>query len=423
METSAEKQGPLRLLTQLLRYREQDEQDSRNFELDEGISQELIQAAYKNDPVGEFLIERLRLKPVGFFVLGILVVASLEGLGLLLYTLIPTLSASALRQHLFQWPTILLFWVMGPLLLAFYPWMIRSAGRLFADLYLDGVVTKEKNRLPKLLKTVRDFMKDQLLNKQWIYTALGITAAAQVYWVTTGTIGDDWAKIPYIGSDILLYNMLKILPLALGLYMLLMGVARIIVTIRGLFKLFGNKTNEKNDIESIHIQPWHPDKCGGLGKLNKHAIRISYFIAFLGFWLALNVYISVLRFDVQQSLATDTGLWIGVVGYIILAPVIFFLTLASARGAMLRSKTEHLHRISGQLDTAYEEARQFDKNSSINLSKSVKNVKLLNDLYMLTSKFPVWPFDLATVRRFATAWVAPFLPIVILYAVQGFLSS
>jgi len=421
METATEKRSLLQLVTKWLRYRDQERQEAKEPEPYAGISQKLIRAAYRNDPLGRFLIEKLRLNSVGFFLLGILAIAFLEGLGLLLYALIPTLSASALMQYLFQWPLVILFWVVAPLLLTFYPWVTRSPGHLFADLYLDGVVTQEGKGLPKPLIAVHDLMINQLSDKRWVYIALGITVAAQFYWITTGIIGEDWEKTPYIGSNILLYNTLQMLAQAIGLYMLLMGVARIIVTIRGLFKLFGNETNRKNNIKTIHIRPWHPDKCGGLGTLSKYAVRISYFIALLGFWLVLNAYLSVLRFGIQHSLATDTGLWISVIGYVILAPIIFFLTLGSARHAMLRSKAEHLRRISEQLDTAYKETWQSDQGTSVNLSKSVQEVKLLNELYILAYKFPVWPFDFTTLRRFVIAWIAPFLPIGISYAAQFFI--
>jgi len=81
-------------------------------------------------------------------------------------------------------------------------------------------------------------------------------------------------------------------------------------------------------------------------------------------------------------------------------------------------KVESLRGISEQLDIEYEKTHRVYKKSSSILAASAEKVRLLHELYELTDKFPVWPFDTATIRRFATAWIAPFLIVALSVGIQ-----
>lgn len=386
---------------------------------DNGIVTQLANAAIRHDPIGSFLIEKLKLNTIGFFALGVLAVAVLEGSGLLVYAINSSLSARALSQHLFSWPIFVLFWMVLPSLLAFYPWVTYSAGHLIRDLQSDGVIPIEG---PNMVAANVRFLENLLSDRRWVYTALVIATAAQVYWVITG-LGGDWAKVSGdIGTDIRFYMFMQLVLQTIGLYILLTSIARMLVIIGGLYQVFSGGEHGDTHAERVRIRPWHPDRCGGLGTLSKYAVRFSYFSALLGLWLVLNTYVSLENFGLAESLKTDSGLWVSVAGYVVLAPAMFFLTLGSARRAMLHAKSVHLHRVSRQLDEAYQGTREGHIDSGTELADSVTAVKLLNELYELTARFPVWPFDFVTIRRFTTAWIAPFLPVGIAYFVQWLLS-
>ena len=88
---------------------------------------------------------------------------------------------------------------------------------------------------------------------------------------------------------------------------------------------------------------------------------------------------------------------------------------------MTKSKKEQLKRLSEQLDEEYQYInRNMKTNYKKGLMAKVDNVKSLNELYRLTSLFPVWPFNMGTIRRFGTAWIAPLIPIVLAYLFELF---
>lgn len=202
----------------------------------------------------------------------------------------------------------------------------------------------------------------------------------------------------------------------MGNYIAYVIVAREFATVRSLFQLF-RRTHEDQAATAIHVRPWYPDRCGGLGRLNKYAISFSYFLAAVAFGLLLFTYESVSIYGVQGSLATDPGLWLGVAAYFILAPSLFFLTLGSEHRAMLSEKAEDLHGIAEELDTEYRNIREVHKENSAVLGETIQRIKQLHELYELTAKFPVWPFDIATLRKFVTALLAPLITVAVPVAV------
>jgi len=401
-----------------LQYPEQDEEENRwRTHHCWKIAQKLIFETHKNEPLGAILLGKLKLNPIGLFLLVVFGVAFIQGSGLLVYTLISGLDESALIRFLYlQWHILLLYWVVVPSILAFYPWVGRTVGRLFAGLYIDGALTRDEKGLFVLVASVRDHICD----KRWTYAAVSLTIVSLAILVYTGLIGQDWAGTPGIKFDIRLYYIIQLPGVGVAGYILYIIVAREIATVRSLFRLFNESSSGHKVVKSVHVRPWHPDRCGGLGRLNKYAIRFSYFIALVALGLSLFTYFSLLKCDynIYKSLSTDPGLWAAIVAYVVLAPSLFFLTLGSAHRAMHGEKVESLRGISEQLDIEYEKTHRVYKKSSSILAASAEKVRLLHELYELTDKFPVWPFDTATIRRFATAWIAPFLIVALSVGIQ-----
>lgn len=49
----------------------------------------------------------------------------------------------------------------------------------------------------------------------------------------------------------------------------------------------------------------------------------------------------------------------------------------------------------------------------IELETNMMNLKGLHSLYELTSKFPVWPFNIENILRFITSFVSPILVVLV----------
>lgn len=400
----------LGMLAQLFQYREPEEEQTDNPR--SKTARSLRFDTFDHDPLGKLLVGTLKLNPLGVAALAVLVTGIIYLVAALLYALLSPASLSDWARYVFtKWYVVALSWVVMPAVLAFYPWVTRVSGSLFADLYIAGVVQRDYNEVRNLVCQSPASVKNHICDKRWTYAAIGVALVAVSIWTYTGLVGRDWDITPYIGHGIWLHFVLLIPAALVGNYMLYIVVAREIAIIRGLYRLFNEGRGGDKEVERVNVQPWHPDGCGGLGQLRDYAIRFSYFLAMVAVVLLLFTYISIDDYGFRDSLITDPGMWAGIVAYIVLAPGLFFLTLGSAHRAMLSEKRSHLHQISNQLDREYQNTRANLSADSAVLGASLDKIRRLHDLYDLTVKFPVWPFDLATLRRFGTAVVAPFITV------------
>ena len=74
---------------------------------------------------------------------------------------------------------------------------------------------------------------------------------------------------------------------------------------------------------------------------------------------------------------------------------------------MSREKSDRLMRISSQLDAEYENASPDPTTRRVN-AEAIERTRDLDHLYRLTRSFPVWPFDMGSVRRFVAITATPF---------------
>jgi hypothetical protein len=155
----------------------------------------------------------------------------------------------------------------------------------------------------------------------------------------------------------------------------------------------------------LELHPLHPDRCGGLGPLNRHALVFSYFIGVCAFGLGLLTFLSIHegRFPYEYTLHAGIAL------YVIGAPCLFFATLGSAHQAMLSARTHLLGRIGAQFQTVYHALQASLSDAPGPLHSHVEHLEVLKKLYRTTERFPVWPFDWSHLRRFGLSVGSPIL--------------
>ena len=249
--------------------------------------------------------------------------------------------------------------------------------------------------------------------------------------------------------------------------MIVMMVVRIMVTVSG--KIFHDR--------DVTVQPFHPDKCGGLHQLRDYALSLSYMLAIFGLGIVLWLYISsqavdnctagvenktdseVLKYeqcrdqledigiiyteggstkinrdlavseqpvvyssvytDYEQAAELNPALWFYVFAYVVLAPLIFFGTLQTAHGPMKNSKIQNLRSLSDKFNAEYKEVhREMLTGDAANRKGRLEQLLQLRGFYEITESFPVWPWDLASLRSFATAVSSPLILTVITVAIQ-----
>lgn len=367
----------------------------------------------EHEPVARVLVGKLRFTPVGMFFFGFGLVAGIHLVALLSYWAFMRESlGDFVAWQLGEWPNVALFWFAYPLVVAFYPWVIWTSGSLYEKLRREGVLTDE-------VAGAKDSVSKTVNHPAWSLGALLIALATEAGIFLDGHFG-AWRNIPGIGTDIWLFDAIGAIGNILGVYVIAIMVGRYIATLIGLSIVF-RALEEKG--KSDMLRPWHPDRCGGLGVLSDYAVRFAWFIAACGLTVvlfALLAAMAVSNADVSSStesralltyLHLKPAIWVMIGLYVILSPALFFLTLGTAHRTMQNTKRKHLRLISDRLDHEYAEVRQKLNHKRASPTPSAQTIKDLNELYHLAETFPVWPFDLTTLRRFGTAVMAPFLTI------------
>jgi hypothetical protein len=190
-----------------------------------------------------------------------------------------------------------------------------------------------------------------------------------------------------------------------GLYAAFLVLFFILVSISWLRRLFTEFT--------LEVRPLHPDHAGGLSPLGKFSLNLSYIITILGFILATipisRYYLATGSFGFSWTMDVILGLGI----YIIAAPFAFFAPLSVAHGAMKNTKRELLLQISQRFEREYVSIQKSLEGTGALLEENISNLNGLNSLYLLTSKFPVWPFNVENIVRFFTSFISPILLVII----------
>ncbi len=267
-----------------------------------------------------------------------------------------------------------------PSVWAFYAWMTIAPPALLEELDRErlfsgtaqDVATTVVARNTRLLKS-----------RLWPFLALLVPLSLGTFWIT------QFHR--QLGASLYL----QLVPWSFGWFMAGMIVLRELGLIRILRQYFATP--------GLELRPLHPDRCGGLGPLNRYAMHFTYLIAMAACGLALLSYMSI---D-QQRFHLEYSLHLGILLYLVLAPYCFFAALGTAHRAMQDAKDKQLQAVADQFLVDYQAAQQAISKDFRVLSGAIDKLKLLNTLYRTTLRFPVWPFDWSHIRWFFTAVLTP----------------
>lgn len=349
---------------------------------------------YLGDPLGILIIDRLSLSPVqfGLIALGTALVVDAVSFALVGDQVI------ALSGWTEIWAYAVYMYVIFPAIVGAYVWLPRAAAELFLGLRQSEALVASDKEYDDFIRHHPNSLEALYNHPAWTIASVVIVALVAVYYAFVFTAG--WPPL------LLLLRAVKVLMLYVpGWYTICHILAREVVTIWGLRQVFRRF--------KVHAHPLHPDRCGGLRAINNYAVGFTYIIAVAGVGVGLMAWVTLHR---EGSLSPDTAVWVAI--YIVLALLCFFLPPWTAHRAMAEAKHELLSDISQQFQRDYAEATARLADDTVELEKHINKVHSLRTLYELTDAFPVWPFDTATLRRFAVTVAAPLMPIIIELAIS-----
>ncbi len=347
-----------------------------------------------SDPLSTFILDRLHWSPrtFGLFILIINLVIDLSSA-----TYFKAFITQSGPPGLLQDPTILVVhYVMMPIVAGFYIWSILRIGSLLHQLYSSNILADN---------AILDILAKRLkrnLRSRWAF-AIALITSTIVTLLLVGT-SLNWYPWPQTVSFI---NHSKILPWLqaplwfVTMYGICFGLFNIAYTILALREIFRDQT--------INISPWHPDRCGGLKEISQYSATLGYAIAVVG----LSISVHTIQEISYGTFISNYPTWLGLIAYLILSPLIFFLPLGTAHAAMRKAKVTHLLVLSKQFDDQYNFITDSIEDSESELEASVNKIHCLQTLYKITEEFIVWPFDIVNLRRFLTITLAPLAPGVI----------
>ncbi|MBE9048963.1 hypothetical protein IQ243_00770 [Nostocales cyanobacterium LEGE 11386] len=341
---------------------------------------------YRADPLARWLIDKCHLTPVS---LGMLSIVITSGLYLLVAVLTKTLilngSQLGLLQDWFAWVWICL---LNPVIFGYYLWSFKGIYRLIQYLDQSDIVETSEAEINLVLSPYQ---------KSWRqFLALATGAAFAIWYFTVQQNVYNWT-----GSD----NGIPALTGAINAFAIFyvgtILVLTLITNVWVLHELLGNK--------QLNINPLHPDRCGGLSPLSQYSLNTAYLAAIAGTMITLGRYQFISQGIAQQYWYFNLIILL----YIPISLICFFGPLLAARRGMRKAKEELLSAIAKQFQADYVRVHTSLSNDAENLKKEAAKLQELRSLYTLTNEFPVWPFDVTTLRQYLLSVVTPLIPLLL----------
>lgn len=159
------------------------------------------------------------------------------------------------------------------------------------------------------------------------------------------------------------------------------------------------------EINMIHVDMLHPDKCGGVGEIGSYAAKLGYVIAPLGLYASI---LSVIEIQ-KGTFSTTYPIHVFIFLYVLIAPAVFVSPVWYIHKAMIMKKNLLLHSLSNQYGIEYERIIIKLKQSQ---NYPLKKIEYIHQIYKKTEEnFPTWPFNLGNIREFAAAVIGSLLPL------------
>lgn len=346
------------------------------------------------------ILQRIKLTPLGAAILmaAINLIVDLP-LALHFGALLPSEKSQGLAGEPADW---IYEFLVHPVILGYFCWLQKEGEQLFAELARGEIIESEEH-LQKVLVKCRKRLQNRwgplictassLVFASWFTLAFAPSSVLSPYssapypsWVTVHpTIA--WVRAPVI--FVVFYA------LAMTIY----DLAVIIITL-----------NDSLRNQRIQVEPFNPDKAGGLGFIGRFSANLGYLIGVLGLLL------SVRTIQAPADLS-DTRNYVFILGfavYLLLAPTIFFLPLWATHTAMVSFRDHLLTELATKLDSVLEQLRAPHRKNAEQIEPLLEDFQQLDKVHaLIIDQVPVWPFNTKSLRKFFGLTLSPLTPAVV----------
>jgi hypothetical protein len=281
-------------------------------------------------------------------------------------------------------------------LIGYYCWIQEAYPKIFQTLFSEKIIEADEqtnqiiNRSSSLLtsRQISGILLILSLVSGFIFAwSVPISDPSYTSWISVSPV------VPWIRS---LFNVLSA-------YVAAMLIFDIIVLIRAFSEIFG--------IQNIRVRPSHPDKAGGLGIIGRFSANLSYLIAVFGLLVSISLWSNTMPAgiaSIELFFIIKIG---GVILYLLMAPILFFLPLYAAHKAMVKFRDNFLLGIGKEMDEEYVKIQaSYDTVEPSELERTTKRINYFRGLAEQVKDFPVWPFNSQNIRKFYGFVIGAILP-------------
>jgi hypothetical protein len=352
-----------------------------------GVLESAYEPLYNRDWLSATL-KRSRLTPLGAG----LILAALNLLlnSLLAYRSGTWLSGPAGMGLLDDYQVLVFAGLFQPTVMATFCWLPRGIQRLYTGIAKEAVFESEES-----LKLSYAGLRKRLQGPFLVPVAL--------VWAVWSCFAEYYIFFhPLISSWIQAQPQTFWLRLPLDFlfnFMLAMGFYNFMVILAAVRKVFRENP--------IRVQPFHPDHAGGLGAVGRFTANIGYAVG------AVGLFLTIVLFQRPPGTALLYNLMIGFMFaiYFVMAPIGFYFPLWSAHDAMLSVRDALARDISSEFDAVHARLGTLRSKDAETNEPLLKRLRQLDEERNLLDRYPVWPFDASSLRKFFGLALSPLVPI------------
>lgn len=293
--------------------------------------------------------------------------------------------------------------LIHPIVLAYFCWMQTAGKQLFSELARSRAVSRRRQK-----EAARE-LRDQL-NSPWTWRIGVICSLLFVAWFTTAFTPD----LPYSLLDKPPYrSWITIDPTIAYVRAPVIFVVfyALVIIIYDLYFIIRALNIALKD-ETFHIEPFHPDRAGGIGFIGRFSANLGYLIGALGILLFSRMFGSFT--ELVPSDPRNYVFLLGIVAYLVAAPLVFFMPLRTAHLSMIGYRNVLLGGISDRFSALMAEIRAASWKDEKRTEGRLKQIEQLDKVReSITKQVPIWPFNTDSLRKFFGISLAPLVAAII----------
>ena len=257
--------------------------------------------------------------------------------------------------------------------------VLKAVSRTFDNLWENNILqskSKRKRLVKEYNRQLREVEKKINSKKSYIFAAIFILISFALIFI-------DFYKIPITEASVIVHNDFRIFPLsgivAYTTYAILYFVLMVMIYKSILLTYFLRKLHKTFYFQ---VNPFHPDRCGGLKFIGDFIITIDYII-----FIFLIVIVASFVFPHSEEL--NLFLYFNLPLYILLALFFFFYPLLPIHNSMKEQKYNMMSKLKEKLGSEYRETLDelMEKDMEVRLRAPPKKI------FETVDVMSIWPFD------------------------------